>query len=505
MNFREMFGVSMVALSFIMLTRVVTGWWAQPGEQTRFTAPAQYTELKPLNVELNFPTSADSKQYHVDTISTDYGRMNFSTAGGTLSDFTFVRTQEGRLQEFPVIVNASNVDRQQTPFLVAFDTETPYDYRHVSTTETEQTHVLQYRVDTASGSIDKIFTVYKHKPQIDVALTIDPKKEVTARLVWPSPMFTPVDNECALGSVVFDKRGSYSTTLENKIDYKEGYIRPQIFGSQDKYFLFTLVQDADNFGQRAYYKSVDTTLISLVESAPITEKTTWNISFYCGPKDPVAINAVDNRLDKTLNYGMFSFLTKPLLALMGTINKYVNNYGFTIIIMTLLLKLLLLPFTLSGDKKMRKMQDYAQKMDYLKRKYKDNPEALKQAQMEMLQTNGMPLSGCLAPLIQMPFFFALSGGLTNSLELYGAPFLWIKDLSMADPYYILPFLVTVSMLFGGIMQAQGGGARQRMVGIGAGLLLGAISSTWAAGSVLYIAANLGLHAIQANVQKMFKL
>lgn len=504
MNFREMFGISMIALSFIMLTRVVTGWLSQPSEVTRFTAPANYAEQKPLNVEVDFADTLQDKEYQIESISTNYGRMNFSTAGGSLSDFTFVRGIEGHSQEFPVLVASKKLGREQTPFLVGLDTQTPYEYTHVSTRKTDNSYILHYRAHSSAGSIDKIFTVHKDKPQIDLAVTIDPKKEVTARVIWPSPAFVPADNECAIASVVFDKRGSFSTQVENKINFEEGYLKPHIFGSQDKYFLFALVKDGDDFGQRAYYKSVDATLLSFVEGASITEKTTWNLSFYCGPKEPTAITAVDGRLEKTLNYGYFSFLTKPLLMLLTMINGYVHNYGFAIIIVTLLLKLLLLPFTLRGEQKMKKMQDYGKKMDYLKRKYHDNPEALKQAQMEMLQTQGMPLSGCLIPLIQMPFFFALSGGLNNSLELHGAPFLWIKDLSMPDPYYILSILVLIFMLFGGIMQAQGG-ARQRMVGIMVGLFFGAVTTTWAAGSTLYIAANLGLHVVQSKLQQIFKL
>lgn len=503
MNFREIFGISMIALSFMMLTRVITNWFAGPEDTTRFTAPVNAVEQKPLNVEVDFTEGVQNKDYAVERLTTKYGRFNFSTAGGSLSDFTYVRTMDGRLQEFPVIDATHRVDREQTPFLVALDTETPYEYTHIGTTETEDSYILQYRAACSVGTIDKNFTVYKDKMQVDLALTIKPKKEITPRLIWSSPAFKTVEHECAVSSVVFDKRGSFTSVADTKLNFREGYIKPHIFGSQDKYFLCALVGDTDGFAQRAYYKSVDTNLLSFIEAAPITDTTTWNMSFYCGPKELSAFQPVEPRLEKVLNYGMFSFLTKPLLALLTWLNKYLNNYGLAIIIVTILMNLVLLPFTWRGDKKMKKMQDYMQKMDYLKRKYQNDPEGLKRAQMEMLQDRGLPLSGCLMPFIQLPFFFALSGGLNSSLELYKAPFLWMSDLSLPDPYYLLPIVVTVMMLFGGVMQAQGG-AKQRMGGIAMGLLFGAVTSTWAAGTVLYIAVNISAHSLRTQVMKLLK-
>lgn len=504
MNLREVFGISMIALSLMMLTRVVTSWFAGPEDATRFTAAASVVEQKPLNVEVNFVDGASPKTYAVESLTTSYGRFNFSTAGGSLSDFTYVRTMNGRVQEFPVFSAQDRIDREQTPLLVALDTDTPYEYTHVGTTEAEDFYTVHYRASSSAGMIDKIFTVHKHKNQIDLALTIKPKKEVTPRLVWSSPAFHTVEHECAVSSVVFDKRGSFTSVADTKLNFREGYLRPQMFGTQDKYFLCALVADADGFAQRAYYKSVDTNLISFVEAAPITDTTTWNISFYCGPKELSAMQAVEPKLEKVLNYGMFSFLTKPLLSLLALLNKYLNNYGLAIILLTLMINLFLLPFTWRGDKKMRKMQDYMQKMEYLKRKYHNDPEGLKQAQMEMLQERGLPLSGCLMPLIQLPFFFALSGGLNNSLELYKAPFLWIKDLSLPDPYYILPIVVTIVMLFGGIMQAQGG-AKQRVGGIAMGMIFGAVCSVWAAGTVLYIGVNMIAYNLRTSALRLLKI
>ncbi len=504
MNFREIFGISMIALSFMMLTRVVTNWFVGPEDTTRFIAPVNAVEQKPLNVEVDFTEGPQAKSYVVESLTTSYGRLNFSTAGGTLSDFTFVRTMDGRLQEFSVLNASERVDREQTPFLIALDTETPYEYTHVGTTEAEDLYTVQYRASCSAGTIDKIFTVYKNKTQIDLALTIKPKREITPRLVWSAPTFKMVEHECAISSVVFDKRGSFTSVADTKLNFKEGYLRPRIFGAQDKYFLCALVGDVDGFAQRAYYKSVDANLLSFIEAAPVHETTTWNMSFYCGPKEFKAIQAVDPTLEKVLNYGMFSFLTKPLLALLSWLNTYLNNFGLSIIILTVLMNLVLLPFSWRGDKKMRKLQDYSQKMDYLKRKYKDDPEGLKQAQMDMLKEKGLPLSGCLMPFIQLPFFFALSGGLNNSLELYKAPFLWIKDLSLSDPYYILPFFVTITMLFGGIMQVQGG-AKQRMGGIAMGLIFGAVTSVWASGTVLYIAINMMFHTSRAYMMKLLKV
>ena len=144
-------------------------------------------------------------------------------------------------------------------------------------------------------------------------------------------------------------------------------------------------------------------------------------------------------------------------------------------------------------------------MAYLEQKYKGDKQALEAARMELLQKEGLPLGGCLPLLLQLPFLAALQSGLNNSFELYRAPFiLWIKDLSIADPYYILPFLILVFFLLGGFMSQKGAGARQNIWMILGAVVFMAFTANLSAGLCLCILGNIALHTIQTELQKVIE-
>jgi YidC/Oxa1 family membrane protein insertase len=132
------------------------------------------------------------------------------------------------------------------------------------------------------------------------------------------------------------------------------------------------------------------------------------------------------------------------------INDHVGNWGWAIILFTLLVKLILFPLSYKGMMSMQKLKDLAPKMKEIKEKYKGDPAKMNAQMMEMYKKNGAnPMGGCLPMLLQIPVFFALYRVLLNADELQGAPWIhgWIENLAIADPYYILPVLMGVSMWF----------------------------------------------------------
>jgi YidC/Oxa1 family membrane protein insertase len=170
--------------------------------------------------------------------------------------------------------------------------------------------------------------------------------------------------------------------------------------------------------------------------------------------------------------------------ILNWLNEYVHNYGFAIIILTALIRLLLLPFSLRAKKGLKDGAARQRELQYIQQKYKDDPQARAQAQAEYMRKHGFGISGCLPLLIQMPVFFGLSKVLSSSIELYQAPFLWIKDLSASDPYYILSVLVTLGILYRAFTSKDNA---QRMPLLGMAIVFGAFSATLPAGLVLYIA------------------
>lgn len=168
---------------------------------------------------------------------------------------------------------------------------------------------------------------------------------------------------------------------------------------------------------------------------------------YFGPTDLKVMQKVDESLSASVDFGWFSFLAFPILKFMNWLYGYVQNYGLAIILMTLLLKLVTYPLNYKSMKSMKKMATLQPKIQKLRERYGDDKEALNREMMNMMRTQGYnPMAGCLPILIQMPVFFALYRVLYSSVELYQAPFfLWIHDLSMKDPYFVTPILLTLVM------------------------------------------------------------
>jgi YidC/Oxa1 family membrane protein insertase len=175
---------------------------------------------------------------------------------------------------------------------------------------------------------------------------------------------------------------------------------------------------------------------------------------YVGPKQRDWLAKTDPQLVAVINYGWFEFIAKPLLYFLLLIHSYVGNFGWSIILLTLAINLLLFPLRIKQQMSMQKMQKIQPQMRTLQDKYKKlkaNDPRRAQLQTEMMglyKEHGVnPLGGCLPLLLQMPVFIGLYSMLSVSIELRRAPWmLWIRDLSQHDPYYILPILFAVSMV-----------------------------------------------------------
>jgi YidC/Oxa1 family membrane protein insertase len=171
---------------------------------------------------------------------------------------------------------------------------------------------------------------------------------------------------------------------------------------------------------------------------------------YIGPKEFKILESINPELTDAIEFGWFTFLSRPFFKVLLWINDMVGNWGWAIILFTLLVKLILFPLSYKGMMSMQKLKDLAPKMKELKAKYKDDPAKMNMQMMEMYKKHGAnPMGGCLPMILQIPVFFALYRVLLNADELQGAPWIagWIDNLAAADPYYILPILMGASMWF----------------------------------------------------------
>jgi YidC/Oxa1 family membrane protein insertase len=169
--------------------------------------------------------------------------------------------------------------------------------------------------------------------------------------------------------------------------------------------------------------------------------------FYVGPKLQKELPEYAEGLDLTVDYGIFWFLAKPVYWLLDFIHSYVNNWGWAIILVTLILKLLFFKLSAAGYRSMANMRKVQPRMLSIRDRYKDDKARLNQAMMELYKKEKInPLGGCFPILIQIPVFISLYWVLLESVELRQASFIfWWNDLSSADPYFVLPLLMGITM------------------------------------------------------------
>ncbi len=220
------------------------------------------------------------------------------------------------------------------------------------------------------------------------------------------------------------------------------------------YFISAWIPDPKTINKYSLRKLGDKNLYvfgftsNAIEVAPNSQSTII-ASFYAGPKDTEKLKLISPNLELTLDYGRLSIIAEPLFWLMKFIHGFVLNWGLAIIGLTFTVKLLFFKLSATSYKSMAKMRKLAPKMAELKERYGDDRQKMSQETMKLYQTEKVnPLGGCLPMLIQMPVFLALYWALMESVELRHAPFiLWITDLSVKDPYFVLPIIYGITMYF----------------------------------------------------------
>lgn len=253
--------------------------------------------------------------------------------------------------------------------------------------------------------------------------------------------------------------GAYSTAEQRYekfefADMQEANLNQTTIGGWvsmlEHYFVSAWVPPTDSTNQ--LYSTVSGNLGVIGVQTPqfsvsAGESKTVTATFYAGPKDQDQLKQIARGLDLTVDYGMLWFISQPLFWLLQHIQLIVGNWGVSIILITLLIKLALFYPTKLQYESMAKMRNLKPKLDELNERYKGDRQKVGMATMELYRKEKVnPMGGCLPMLIQLPIFLALYWVFVESVELRQAPFfLWIHDLSAQDPYYVLPVLYGISM------------------------------------------------------------
>lgn len=233
---------------------------------------------------------------------------------------------------------------------------------------------------------------------------------------------------------------------------------------QDLYFAAALLPDGKESVAIVRKGPKEHPVVALASPAQSIEpgaELTQRVAFYGGPKDLDHLNAAGSDLGKIVDLGWFDALARPALHLLRFLHRIAGNYGVAIILLTVLQKVILHPLTAKSLRSMQAMKALQPKIAAISERNKNNAQKKQQEVMALYRKHGVnPLGGCLPMLIQLPIFVSLYNALSSSVEMWRAPFLWIKDLSQPDalfaidvwglkdyPFNLLALLMGVSMFF----------------------------------------------------------
>lgn len=224
---------------------------------------------------------------------------------------------------------------------------------------------------------------------------------------------------------------------ETPIVYTEGL---RWVAQEDKYFFASIVPPEKSLAKFFLQGERIITGVKLPSG-------TNSYLIYAGPKEHDRLKKLHVGLEHIIDFGFFSILARPLFWILKFFYKVVGNYGWAIILLTILTRIPFIPIMNKGQKSMKKLQELQPKIKEIQKKYKKDPKRMQEEMMKLYKKYKVnPMSGCLPILIQIPVFFALYKVLLIAIELRGAPFiLWIQDLSQKDPYYILPIVMGITM------------------------------------------------------------
>jgi YidC/Oxa1 family membrane protein insertase len=327
---------------------------------------------------------------------------------------------------------------------------------------------LQVRLeaDGANGSkVAKILTFHRNSYVIDVTWEITNNGE---KAIIPHAYFqiqrdgeAPAGESAMMstftGPAVYTDEGKYQ-----KLDFKDiasnsaKFVKTADNGwlaMVQHYFVAAFVP-TEKTPREFYMRKVDNAntyqagvIVPVAEVAPGTSVST-KVALYAGPQEQAALKQLATGLDLVVDYGWLTLVAAPIFWALQAIHGLTGNWGWAIVVLTIMIKAVFYPLSAASYKSMAKMKLLTPRLMQLKERYADDKQRLNQEMMKMYQTEKVnPLGGCLPILVQIPVFIALYWVLLGAVEMRDAPWiLWIKDLASPDPYFILPVIMIVSMV-----------------------------------------------------------
>jgi YidC/Oxa1 family membrane protein insertase len=401
-------------------------------------------------------------------IRTEYFRVKFSSRGARVVEAEILKPEqysEQLLAEFPKETTHFPFALDFTKDNIALRRDLVWQFvEGASEKKGEDFAKVTYRHTDPGGRfiIDKIFQVDKEKPyQLDLKIKLtnrlkkgtiadhlaldmfgykDPEKESSFLDVRPDE----VESICRTQE---DLEREMISSVDSPLTFDES---PTRWGAIDtRYFLFAATPDEQ--GEECAMQVVDDGFLRTRIIQPefsIRPGETYDVGYdvFIGPKDYDVLEATQAGLEEAVDYGILTFLARPLRWALVNLYGFVGNWGLAIIILTLIIRLLTWPINKKVYENAEKMKELQPRLKEIQEKYKDDQQRLAEETMKVWKEGGASPLGCAPMLLQFPILLALYYMILNSVEMYRANFaLWYTDLSAPDPYFVLPILMGAVM------------------------------------------------------------
>lgn len=369
-------------------------------------------------------------------VETEKFVITFSNIGGAIKSIALKDYNHKGSQDYLKLVDGKN----PSDYIFNLSSTTLPALNLSGYTMSQNKDGITYALLVDGWEISKQYVLYNTKRGIELRLFVknvsSSEKDFSYRLVGGAGVTEASEHDNKLievtskidGKSVGYKRSKDATTIN------QGAVKWSAL--KNKYFSVIIKPEAMTRGQ--FYShgesgelvmGIDSTTGSIAPGATAENK----YLLYVGPSHIPALKEFDGELEETINYGFFGGISKALLVVLRFFYSIVHNWGIAIILLSILLNVLLFPLTFKSFSSMQKMQALQPQMEKLKKLHKDNPQKLNKEIMELYKKYKInPLGGCLPMLLQMPIFIALYQALMKSIELRGAKFLWVQDLSSPD-------------------------------------------------------------------------
>jgi YidC/Oxa1 family membrane protein insertase len=402
---------------------------------------------------------ADEQEIEVDT---PLYRAVFSNAGPTLKSFKLKNYYESTNPNSDLIELVSIEEGMGDSLLFRFDSQSVAQRENIIYEVDEKAlrlgpesppKDLVFRTITPEGfSIDQIFRFYPDGYRIDLKIEVfnqsglPDKGAFTAHLMaLPPKEKTSYYSYVGLVLLLDDKLEEVKIKNASEEKIFKGQVDWMAY--EDDFFITAIIPEGASKGIFTGRLLSSGLLEGFFQPSAISlgpsQKVSSRYTLYLGPRDLGIMKQLGKGLDRAVNFGWTDIIAKPLLYMLRFFNQYINNYGVSIILLTILIKILFWPLTHKSYKSMGEMKKLQPRMAKMREKYKDNKEQMNKEMMALYKTYKVnPMGGCLPMVIQIPVFFALFRILGNAIELRHAPFmLWINDLSAPDRLFNFPFQI----------------------------------------------------------------